>query len=263
MNETLLTKIRIGRLTNTWSNKKSGKFEYIQSRLCYRFIETTPYPYSWIVPERERNDENTPIVIKGLLAFLVACWGQKELAIYNTYNQRIKEQFLDVESKKPGSFKRDLERDFARDMLNREQKHIKNFSDDFDYISIEEKNLLLEYGKNYLEYTATTYQQELKPAKIEQTLEALLHHDRKIALMKTLHELLDNKTGKDVAIVLKSLYKLGYLAPPSNRNELYRIMKKTFGYIGTTQNLNSFLNPDSTKILDAELESTIQILQRV
>ena len=81
--------------------------------------------------------------------------------------------------------------------------------------------------------------------------------------MKALHELLDDTTGKDVAIILKSLYKLGYLAPPSNRNELYRIMRRTFGNIGTTQNLNSFLKPDSIKILDAELESTIQILQRV
>lgn len=81
--------------------------------------------------------------------------------------------------------------------------------------------------------------------------------------MKTLHELLDDTTGKDVAIVLKSLYKLGFLVPLNNRNELYRIMRKTFGNIGTTQNLNYFLKPDSQKILDSELESIIQILKRV
>lgn len=259
----LIDFIRTKVTTPRWYNGKTGNFEYDSVNYCYRFVETTQDMNCYLYAERERNDENTPIVIKGLIAFLIACWGQSEVAIYNTYNQRQKEQFLDVESKKPGSFKRDLDKEFAQLLFSIEQRNIEEFVYNFDYVSEEEKSLITEYTNNYLEYTAATYKQKLKTIKVEHDFESLLHHDRKSTLMKTLHELLDDARGKDVAIVLKSLYKLGYLAPPSNRNELYRIIRKTFGNIGTTQNLNSFLKPDSAKILDTELESTIQILYKV
>lgn len=259
----LIDFIRTKVTTRLWCNGKVGSFEYDSINYYYRFVEMTQDMNCYLYAERERNDENTPIVLKGLIAFLIACWGQNEVAIYNTYNERKKKAFIDIEAIKPGSFKRDLDQEFAQLLLNTEQSNIEEFATNFDYISENEKSLITEYANNYLEYTAATYKQKLKPTKIEQTFESLLHHDRKTALMKALHELLDDTTGKDVAIILKSLYKLGYLAPPSNRNELYRIMRRTFGNIGTTQNLNSFLKPDSIKILDAELESTIQILQRV
>lgn len=259
----LINFIRTKTTSPRWCNGKTGSFEFDSVNYCYRFVETTQDMNCYLYAERERNDENTPIILKGLIAFLIACWGQNEVTIYNTYNERMKKAFIDIESKKPGSFKRDLDKEFAQLLLNTEQINIEEFANNFDYISEEEKSLITEYANNYLEYTAAIYKQKLKPAKIEQNFESLLHHDRKTALMITLHELLDNSTGKDVAIVLKSLYKLGYLAPPSNRNELYRIMRKEFGYIGTTQNLNSFLKPESVKILDTELESTIQVLQKV
>lgn len=259
----LIDFIRTKVTTPRWCNGKAGNFEYDSASYCYRFVATTQDLNCYLYAERERNDENTPIVIKGLLAFLIACWGQNEVAIYNTYNERMKKAFMDIEAKKPGSFKRHLDKEFAQQLLNTEQSNIEEFANNFDYVSEGDKSLITEYANNYLEYTAATYKQKLKTVKVEQDFESLLHHDRKTALMKALHELLDDAIGKDVAIVLKSLYKLGYLAPPSNRNELYRIMSKAFGNIGTTQNLNSFLKPDSMKILDTELESTIQILKRV
>lgn len=258
----LINFIRTKTTTPRWCNGKAGSFEYDSENYCYRFVATTQDMNCYLYAERERNDENTPVVLKGMIAFLIACWGQSEVAIYNTYNERMRKAFIDIEAKKPGSFKRDLDKEFVLQLLSTEQRNIEDFTNIFNYISEDEKLLVAEYANNYLEYTAATYKQKLKPVKVEQGFASLLHHDRKSILMKTLHELLDNATGKDVAIVLKSLYKLGYLAPPSNRNELYRIMKKEFGYIGTAQNLNSFLKPDSVKILDAELESTILILQK-
>lgn len=259
----LINFIRTKMTSPRWCNGTTGSFEYDSTNYCYRFVETTQDMNCYLYAERERNDENTPIVLKGLIAFLIACWGQSEVAIYNTYNERREKAFMDIEAIKPGSFKRDLDKEFAQQLLNTEQSSIEEFVNNFNYVSEGEKSLIMEYANNYLEYTAATYKQKLKTIKVEQDFENLLHHNRKTVLMKTLHELLDDATGKDVAIVLKSLSKLGYLAPPSNRNELYRIIRKTFGNIGTTQNLNSFLKPDSMKILDAELESTMQILERI
>lgn len=245
------------------SNNKAGTFEYDSSYCLYRFIETTKDLNSYLFAKRERNDENTPIVVKGFLAFLIACWGQNEVAIYNTYNERRKTVFLDIEAKKPGSFKRDLETEFAKQLLVAEQKNIENFNNTFDYIPVEEKSLLLEYGKSYLEYTASLYKQTLTPVNIERTFESLLHHDKPDVLMITLHELLDNSQGKEVAIIVKALCKLGYLNMPNNRNELYRIMEVAFGRIGTASNLNIYLSPESNRLVEAELEPIVEILRKI
>lgn len=247
--------------TPGWSNGKAGSFEYDPLNYGYRFVSTTKDLNCYLYAKRERNDENTPIVIKGFLSFLIACWGQDELVIYNTYNEKRKQQFFDVESKKPGSFKRNLEQEFAKYLLGIEQKNIECFQCEFDYISIEEKCLILEYGRNYLEYTASLYKQRLKEIKVEKTFESLLHHDNKVALMNTLHKLLDDTAGKDVAIVVKALCKLGYLNIPNNKNELYRIMEATFGKIGTASNLNVYLSPDSNKLLSVEIDPIVEILR--
>lgn len=263
MDYKLINHIRTKVTTNRWTNGKAGSFEYDSSNYSYRFVETTQDLNCYLYAERERNEDNTPIVIKGFLSFLIACWGQNELATYNTYNQKQKEQFLNVESKKPGSFKRDLEQEFAKCLLDSEQSNIESFHNEFDYISIEEKGLVLEYGKNYLEYTASLYKQKLKDIKVQKTFESLLHHNNKAELMNTLHKLLDDKTGKDVAIVIKALCKLGYLNIPNNRNKLYRIMESTFGKIGTASNLNIYLNPESNKLLPIEVEPIAEILRKI
>ncbi|GEM_PF-3753144 len=88
MQESFLDLIRNNVITNKWQNDHIGKFEYLSEQACYRFIETTDHPYCWIVREQDRNNENTPIVRRGFISFLIACWGQDELAIYNTYNER-------------------------------------------------------------------------------------------------------------------------------------------------------------------------------
>lgn len=263
MSISLLEYIKNCTITNRWLNGKVGKFEYSQFSSSYRFIETTEDGYSWVVKEQDRNDENTPIVIKGFIAFLIACWGQNEIAIYNTYNERLQKSFIEIESKKAGSFKRDLVKEFAKQLLKAEQNNIEMVKDMFDYVSVEEKSLLLEYGKNYLEYTASIFKQKLVEPKEYKSFESILHHENKPALMTVLHELLDDVKGKKVAIVIKSLTQLGYLDIPSNRNELYRMLEIEFGYIGTSSNLNNYLNPDSRQLTESVLQPTLVILKKV
>ena len=57
--------------------------------------------------------------------------------------------------------------------------------------------------------------------KEEKPFADYLHHDNKNALMKKLHEFLDNAKGKNVAFVIKSLEELKFLAGYNSKNELY------------------------------------------
>lgn len=72
--------IRTKVTTSRWYNGEAGNFEF-DLNIYYRFVETTQDMNCYLYAERERNDENTPIVLKGFIAFLVAYWGQNEAAI--------------------------------------------------------------------------------------------------------------------------------------------------------------------------------------
>lgn len=267
MNKTLLEKIRIGTITSQWKNNKIGKFEYSQEYLHYRFVETTTHPYSWIVKEQDRNNENTPIIIYGFIAFLIACWGQNEVAIYNTYNKRREKYFFDVEAKKPGSFKRDLDNEFAKQHLKTEEANIQEFNSTFDYISIEEKSLILEYARNYLEYTSFKYKQALGSKKQEQrSFKDLLISKDSDKLLILLHSLLDNSNtkGKDSAIAIIVLEQLGLLGKYGTKIGLFRTLQKEFGDIGTDSNFKIYLNANNRKmILDSEIESFITPIKKI
>ena len=77
----LINFIRTKVTTNRWSNGKAGSFEFDSTNYYYCFVETTQELNCYLYAERERDDENTPIVLKGLIAFLIACWGQNEIVI--------------------------------------------------------------------------------------------------------------------------------------------------------------------------------------
>ena len=64
MSKSFLTQIQQGVITNSWRNGMVGQFEYLPGRACHRFIETTDNPYAWIIPEQDRNDTNTPVVME-------------------------------------------------------------------------------------------------------------------------------------------------------------------------------------------------------
>jgi len=84
--------------------------------------------------------------------------------------------------------------------------------------------------------------------KSESSFSDYLLCEEKIELMKTLHSLLDNSKGKEVAIVIKAL-KIGKFLKPISNSKLYRSMRKEFGDIGTDSGLNFFLN-ENKKLID-------------
>lgn len=104
---------------------------------------------------------------------------------------------------------------------------------------------------------------ENKLLKSELYFREYLYHDNKDKLIGKLHELLDSASGKNVAIVIQALIKLGYLANFKSKSALYKAMRTEFGDIGTNQNLNDFLNPNNKKIQDKDLLPLITILRNV
>ncbi|MFC4676298.1 hypothetical protein [Dysgonomonas termitidis] len=98
--------------------------------------------------------------------------------------------------------------------------------------------------------------------KPQQNFADYLHHENKNALMKKLHELLDGKTCKTVAITIKALTDLSYLIYGS-KNNLYDTMRKEFSFSGTDSGLNKFLNSNNNGLSEIDIKPTKDILQAV
>lgn len=135
-------------------------------------------------------------------------------------------------------------------------------------------NQLQELQKVYSFAPQEEVQKSLKKSsthKIEKDFRSYLHHNNKDALIEKLHELLDGNKGKVVAITIKALEKLNFIAVLSQRATLYKSMEKEFGDIGAPQGLNKFyseLNLIDTKNLklkqlNEELQHQIEILSKV
>jgi hypothetical protein len=97
----------------------------------------------------------------------------------------------------------------------------------------------------------------------EKSFADYLHHPNKDALMKKLHELFRNAKGKKVALLIKSLEELHYLAGYNSKNELYASIKAEFGDFGSIQSVNDFLNPNNGKIQEKDLATYLKILEKI
>lgn len=262
MKKTFVDYIRENIISGRWINNKSGFFEYNNTLNNYRFIRTTDDLKEYMFREKERNEENTPIVIKGFLAYLINHWGSKELIIYNTYNEKQKQHFLDIELKKAGSFKKDLDIEFIKQLLTREQKYITEFNQFFDYIPNDEKKRLLEFCDNYIEYTKTKNKQ--KTPKERESFSDLLIHENKSKLLEKLHQLLEYKKGKDVVIVIKALEELKLINSYSSIRNLHTLLTQEFKDIGGLRNFSNYMNEtNNCYIQDYEINKIIDILQSI
>lgn len=98
-------------------------------------------------------------------------------------------------------------------------------------------------------------------SKHEKDFRSYLHHDNKDALIEKLHELIDGKKGKVVAITIKALEQLGFISVTDTRSAIYKAMRKEFGEIGTDQSINPIINNFTQ--YDSEIEQQKRILKEV
>jgi len=87
-----------------------------------------------------------------------------------------------------------------------------------------------------------------------------LHHENKEALTQKLHDLLDGRKGKIVAITIKALEQLGFISVDS-RSAIYKAMRDEFGEIGSDQSINPIMN--NFRQYSLEIEQQMKILKEV
>lgn len=264
MIELLIEHIKNQVITNRWSNGKVGSFEYDDKINIYRFIETNKDATQCLIPPSKRTEENTPTVIKGFIAFLITNWGNPECQIYDSYNMACSTQFISTESKKAGSYKRDLNKEFPIQLLNNESHILKEFIENFHYLLKENKEFIVEYANNYIEYTASFYKVNRRLKSKATNFTVLLSHNNMEKLMIVLHEQIEGAKGKKVAAIIKALQKLDLLKPYNSVSQLHRMIQVEFGDIGSVENFRNYINDTTNYHLEqSTIDSYIKLLQEV
>jgi hypothetical protein len=98
-----------------------------------------------------------------------------------------------------------------------------------------------------------------KPPQLKFT--EYLHHTNKDALITKLHELLNGKKGKDVAIIIKALEELKIIVKKKIHAPLYRAMRDEFGKgLGSNQSINDFVGCKPNTGTKKEMEESVNII---
>lgn len=110
---------------------------------------------------------------------------------------------------------------------------------------------------NYLEFLQ---QPELGEVAGKLNFIDYLHHPDKVALIKVLHDLIDNTKAKNVVTVLFALQEKGFIIIDKSSNaEFYNSMRKEFTFEASNSGLNGFyFKPD--KISKIEINSIVNLL---
>jgi hypothetical protein len=91
-----------------------------------------------------------------------------------------------------------------------------------------------------------------------------LHHSNKQALMKKLHELLnDQSKAKDVAITISALIELAFIANYGSKKKLYAAMRDEFLFICSDSGINDFLNSNNNKLTKEDIKPTKDIIMSI
>lgn len=140
----------------------------------------------------------------------------------------------------------------------------------FFILAEKEQRDMVKKAKKKLEelytlYCPQTKENEKKIEKVlskqEKDFRSYLHHDNKDALIEKLHDLIDGKKGKVVAITIKALEELGFMSVPDSRSALYKTMRVEFGDIGTDQSINPIMN--NHEQYQSEIKQQKKILEEV
>lgn len=195
------------------------------------------------------------------------------IAIYNQFRDAVRGEEL--------YYRNSIDREGLLEYCLSETELFKSNANIFFILTEKEQRDITKKAKQKLEelhylYCLTNKEEETNKAvkiniKQEKDFRSYLHHDNKAALMEKLHELLDGERGKIVAITIKALEKLGFIAVLSQRAALYKSMADEFGDIGASQGLNKFYNELSLidtkdlklKQLNEEVQHQMEILSKV
>ena len=84
----------------------------------------------------------------------------------------------------------------------------------------------------------------------------LVSTDKQEELLKKLHQLIDGKKGKPVALVIHLCVEFGLMSKPT-----FGVLKSEFGDIGNPSGYNDYYRHYSTKYTDDEIKGVIAHLK--
>lgn len=92
----------------------------------------------------------------------------------------------------------------------------------------------------------------------------IISEKEKSKILDLLHQLIDDRKGKDVAFVILALIETGMIVNPKPRNKLYKSMRLEFGDIGSDASINDVLNPANKHKIEANtIKSIITKLREI
>ncbi|PLW99247.1 MAG: hypothetical protein C0591_03080 [Marinilabiliales bacterium] len=136
-----------------WKNGESAQMLYDGANNWYQLLRLNKKnDTKWVVSPAKRTTTNCPIIVKGIMAFVLRNYGRSEKEIFDEYYSRCLLEYKQIETIKPGSSLRDLDKEFYALHINNENDNIK-FSEKLNtYLNEKEMAEINGYAKSYLEY---------------------------------------------------------------------------------------------------------------
>lgn len=136
-----------------YKNGKFGILNFYPDQMTIRFNETTVNGESFLFPERIRNDENSPILANGVLAYIAKYHNEMDtLTLFENYINIGRKQFMEAECKKADAPLRELETEFITLFIEREREWASYPPMLYEYIPDEYVNELNEYVIAFIAY---------------------------------------------------------------------------------------------------------------
>jgi hypothetical protein len=141
-------------ITDKWVNERVAQMRYNSVNIWYQVVG---YHYEGETIYLDNSDieldtVNFPVIATGITAYLIKNIGKNEKLIFDKYYKCCSDDFMQIESRKPGSSMRNLDIEFYPIHVSQECEHIK-FSDKIhSYLSSADIELIHQYIGAYFKY---------------------------------------------------------------------------------------------------------------
>lgn len=254
MNISLIENIKNSTFSNRWTNGEAGRFEDFDKNGLFRFSETDENCRHYLLSEEDRRKE--PILALGFVSWLIYHWGEDTSSIFNRYYEMRSDQYKKEHGTSPDAFKRNLEKEFYDQYIDKEKKWIRQSEEILDYITENEAELIKSYSKNYMEYIFSINYSSFRD---------LLVCDKiiKDSVIDIIRNTLNGSTEKNVtlAVITRALEKKKYLLKVQNKSDYHRSICTEFGNTGTISGFNiQYGNNDFDEFKQKEIQAFINKL---
>lgn len=145
--------IQSGLVTNTWKDGLWHGFVYNPQMNCYNIVHYVQkgdiISYKDEIKERETNDS---IIISGFTAYIITNWSRPEKEVFDEYYNICRDQYIASESTKIGASLRDLDIEFNKLHLDKEDVFLLKIKTLERYIGADDVAVLADRIKTYYYY---------------------------------------------------------------------------------------------------------------